>query len=208
METISIKNQITPNFSKSTDQLIPAIVQDEQTKEILMLGYMNEEAYLQTMESKKVTFYSRSRKQLWVKGETSGNYLTLKSISIDCDNDTLLVKALPCGPTCHTGNYSCFNSTSSEPFSLAYLEKIIEQRKQDSPERSYTARLFGKGINKIAQKVGEEAVEMVIEAKDQNNELFINEAADLMFHYLLLLNVKGFQLSDVVNVLELRHLGK
>jgi phosphoribosyl-ATP pyrophosphohydrolase/phosphoribosyl-AMP cyclohydrolase len=202
-----IKKQImnTINFNKNNDGLVPAVIQDVQTNEVLMLGYMNEEAYNITQKKNLVTFFSRSRKSIWTKGETSGNFLEVKEILMDCDNDTLLIKALPSGPTCHTGNYSCFCDTAKPPFSLSYLEEVIKQRKSESPDKSYTSRLLAKGINKIAQKVGEEAVELVIEAKDQNDELFTNEAADLLFHYLILLNAKGFSLNNIITVLAERH---
>ncbi len=186
--------------------LVPAIIQDNTTKKVLMLGYMNEEALRITQESGKVTFYSRSQQKLWTKGETSGNYLYLKDIKIDCDNDTLLIQAEPAGHVCHTGTDTCWaeENTSGIDF-LSHLEQVIEDRKSADAGKSYTKSLFDKGINKIAQKVGEEAVELVIEAKDNNDELFLNEAADLMFHYLVLLNQKGFRLNDVVKILEKRH---
>jgi phosphoribosyl-AMP cyclohydrolase / phosphoribosyl-ATP pyrophosphohydrolase len=194
-----------PNFEKATSGLLPAIVQDAQTNIVLMLGYMNKESYELTKSTGKVTFYSRSRQALWVKGETSGNFLLLDSMLVDCDNDTILVKAKPVGPTCHTGADTCFNEVNEKPFSLQYLEEVIESRRKESPDVSYTRRLFDKGINKVAQKVGEEAVELVIEAKDDNEDLFLGEAADLMFHYLVLLHSKGYQLQDVLKVLESRH---
>lgn len=191
---------------KKQNGLVPAIIQDNTTKKVLMLGYMNEEALKITQESGKVTFYSRSQQKLWTKGETSGNYLYLKDIKIDCDNDTLLIQADPAGPVCHTGTDTCWaeENTSGIDF-LSHLEQVIEERKSADAEKSYTKSLFDKGINKIAQKVGEEAVELVIEAKDNNDELFLNEAADLMFHYLVLLNQKGYRLNDVVKILEKRH---
>lgn len=192
------------NFSKSPDSLIPAIIQDAHTLQVLMLGFMNEEALQKTKAEGKVTFYSRTKKRLWTKGETSNNFLIVKEILEDCDNDTILIKAEPQGPTCHTGDTSCFGK-ANDSFSLQELEKVIIDRKNNPSEKSYTASLFAKGINKIAQKVGEEAVEIVIEAKDNNDELFLGEAADLMFHYLVLLQAKGFTLSDVVKVLEGRH---
>lgn len=197
---------MTIDFSKSTDGLVPAIIQDSHTLKVLMLGYMNEESYKKTVETKKVTFYSRSRNTLWTKGETSGNFLHLVSHSIDCDNDSILIQARPDGPTCHTGADTCFNesNTNSVEF-LQYLENVIQTRKKSPVEGSYTNKLFAKGINKIAQKVGEEAVELVIEAKDNNEELFLGEAADLMYHYLVLLTEKGYSLQDVVSVLEKRH---
>lgn len=193
------------NFTKYTDGLVPAIVQDANTLKILMLGFMNEAALQKTQELKKITFYSRSQQKLWTKGESSGNFLELKEILLDCDKDTLLVKANPMGPTCHKGDDTCFQEVNQSEFSLQYLEKVIIERRKESPENSYTRQLFDKGINKIAQKVGEEAVELVIESKDENDELFINEAADLMYHYLVLLQAKGFSLQDVINTLASRH---
>jgi phosphoribosyl-AMP cyclohydrolase / phosphoribosyl-ATP pyrophosphohydrolase len=193
------------DFKKYRDGLVPAIVQDFTTNKVLMLGFMDEAAFQKTMSEGKVVFYSRSRKRLWMKGEESGNFLLLKSISPDCDNDTLLIKAVPLGPVCHTGADTCWSEKNIKEDFLFYLESIINLRKQASPEDSYVAKLFSKGINKIAQKVGEEAVEMVIEAKDSSEELFLNESADLLFHYLILLNAKGYTLQDVINVLEERH---
>ncbi len=193
------------NFNKYTDGLVPAIVQDANTNKVLMLGFVNEEALKITQETGKATFYSRSQKKIWTKGETSGNLLNVVEILSDCDNDTILIKANPIGPTCHKGTDTCFNETNQSDFSLEYLESVINQRLSESPEKSYTRRLFDKGINKLAQKVGEEAVELVIEAKDENDDLFINEAADLMFHYLLLLKAKGFKLDDVISTLARRH---
>jgi len=193
-----------PDFEKFPDKLVPVIVQDASTSKVLMLGYMNDEAYNQTLISKKLTFYSRSKKRLWTKGETSSNYLFVKEILNDCDNDCLLIKANPAGPVCHTGADTCFNEINEGSF-LHQLEKIIESRKETKQQGSYVNSLFEKGINKIAQKVGEEAVELVIESKDNNEELFINEAADLLFHYLILLNAKGKSLSDIENILKQRH---
>jgi phosphoribosyl-AMP cyclohydrolase / phosphoribosyl-ATP pyrophosphohydrolase len=193
-----------PDFNKFPDKLIPVIVQDASTNKVLMLGYMNDEAYNQTIINQKTTFYSRSKKRLWTKGETSGNYLFVKEILNDCDNDCLLIKANPVGPVCHTGADTCFDENNEDNF-LNQLEKIIESRKETKRQGSYVNSLFEKGINKIAQKVGEEAVELVIESKDNNDELFINEAADLLFHYLILLNAKGKSLSDVEQALKLRH---
>lgn len=193
------------DFSKYTDGLVPAIIQDYDTHKVLMLGFMNETALQKTEETGKVTFYSRSRKRLWTKGEESGNFLILKSIAVDCDNDTLLVKVHPQGPTCHTGADTCWSEPNHSEDFLLYLQDIINLRKQVSPSESYVASMFAKGINKIAQKVGEEAVELVIEAKDDNKELFLGEAADLLFHYLLLLNAKGHTLADVLAVLRKRH---
>lgn len=193
------------DFGKYLDGLVPVVVQDFATQKVLMLGFMNEEALQRTEQLGKVTFYSRSKKRLWTKGEESGNFLMLKELLLDCDNDTILIKAYPLGPVCHTGADTCFSERNHHEDFLHQLEHIIELRKQVSPDESYVAKMFEKGINKIAQKVGEEAVELVIEAKDDNEELFINEAADLMFHYLLLLNAKGFNLQDVKQVLQKRH---
>lgn len=197
---------LQPDFSKSSDNLLPVIVQDDNTDKVLMLGYMNETALRQTEASGKVTFFSRSKGRLWTKGETSGNFLLVKEILLDCDADTLLIKATPIGATCHTGADTCFKETNQASSFLYTLEKIVEDRKNHTSEKSYTSDLFAKGINKIAQKVGEEAVELVIEAKDDNADLFLGEAADLMFHYLVLLQAKGFNLSDVENVLKKRHI--
>ena len=193
------------NFVKYSDGLVPVIVQDSETNIVLMLGFMNEEALSTTKEIGKVTFYSRTKKRLWTKGEESGNFLLLKELLVDCDKDTILIKANPVGPVCHTGADTCFNETNVESNFLKYLEDVIEQRKQVSPEESYVSKLFHKGLNKIAQKVGEEAVEVVIEAKDDNEELFLNESADLLFHYLILLNAKGFNLQKVIEILQKRH---
>lgn len=192
------------DFAKSGG-LIPVVVQDAATSVVLMLGYMNEAALRETIDSGKVTFFSRSKNRLWQKGETSGHFLRVVDIKSDCDRDALLVKAVPNGPVCHTGSDTCFDETNAEPGFLAHLESVIRSRKSGSPSESYTAALFAKGINKIAQKVGEEAVELVIEAKDDNRDLFLNEAADLLFHYLVLLNAKDASLSDVVAILEQRH---
>lgn len=196
---------MTVDFGKYADGLVPAIVQDFNTHKVLMLGFMNQEALTKTEESGKVTFYSRSKKRLWTKGEESGNFLELKSIAADCDNDTLLIQAHPLGPVCHTGADTCWSERNHSEDFLLYLEDIIRLRKQASPDESYVAKLFSKGINKVAQKVGEEAVELVIEAKDDNTELFLNEAADLLFHYLLLLNAKGHNLGSVIDILKKRH---
>ncbi len=202
------------DFDKNNDGLVPAIVQDSVTKKVLMLGYMNEEAYLKTNETKKVTFYSRTKKRLWTKGEESGNFLNLVSIKNDCDNDTLLVMVNPQGPTCHKGTDTCWAEDNEASYGfLSELEGVIAQRKKMSevePElredkNSYVVSLFDKGMNKIAQKVGEEAVEVVIEAKDNDENLFLNESADLLFHYLILLKAKGYSLKDVAKVLEGRH---
>jgi phosphoribosyl-ATP pyrophosphohydrolase/phosphoribosyl-AMP cyclohydrolase len=196
------------DFAKYTDGLAPAIVQDFHTHKVLMLGFMNEEALHKTEQTGKVTFYSRSKKRLWTKGEESGHFLELKSMAADCDHDTLLIKAHPLGPVCHTGADTCWSENNQSDNFLLYLEEIIRLRKQASPEDSYVAKLFSKGINKMAQKVGEEAVELVIEAKDNNEELFLNEAADLLFHYLLLLNAKGHNLQSVMDILQKRHHSK
>jgi len=193
-----------PDFSKYTDALLPVIIQDQYSNKVLMLGFMNEEAWNKTNIEKKVTFYSRSKNRLWTKGETSGNYLFVKEILTDCDNDTVLIKVYPAGPVCHTGNDTCFNEINTS-FTLQKLEEIINERKINPSENSYTSSLFGKGINKIAQKVGEEAVELVIESKDDDKEKFLGEAADLLFHYLVLLQAKGFTLKDVENILASRN---
>lgn len=193
------------DFDKNSG-LIPAIIQDAQTAKVLMMGYMNEEALSLTLSTKKVTFFSRSKQRLWTKGESSNNYLNLVSASIDCDNDTLLLQVNPEGPTCHTGSDTCWNDENkNDVVFLNYLTKVIAERRQLLPEESYVARLFSKGINKVAQKVGEEAVEVVIEAKDDNDELFLEESADLLFHYMMLLEAKGFTLKEVISVLKLRH---
>jgi phosphoribosyl-AMP cyclohydrolase / phosphoribosyl-ATP pyrophosphohydrolase len=194
------------DYTKSSDGLIPAIIQDAKTKTVLMLGYMNEEAYNKTLETKKVTFFSRSKNRLWTKGEESGNFLNLVAIKNDCDNDTFLVKVNPVGATCHTGLDTCWQELNNQEYGfISKLEKTIQERKENSSsEMSYVASLFEKGINKIAQKVGEEAIEVVIEAKDNNDKLFLDESADLLFHYLILLQAKGFKLQDVVTVLESR----
>ncbi|MGB0455553.1 MAG: bifunctional phosphoribosyl-AMP cyclohydrolase/phosphoribosyl-ATP diphosphatase HisIE [Flavobacteriaceae bacterium] len=192
------------NYNKNG--LVPAIVQDAQTKTVLMLGYMNKEALEITQKSKRVTFFSRSKNRIWTKGEESGNFLILKSLKIDCDGDTLLIKASPEGPTCHKGTDTCWEEKNTQDFGfLSDLEQVISNRKHTPNDASYVSSLFEKGINKIAQKVGEEAVETVIEAKDQNDELFLEESADLLFHYLILLQAKGYCLSDIVNVLKSRH---
>lgn len=191
-------------FEKYIDGLIPAIVQDYRTNKVLMLGFMNAEALEKTRELGKLTFFSRSKQRLWTKGETSGNFLLMKEILVDCDNDTLLIKAEPVGPVCHTGADTCFNE-NNEPDFLNELTNIIKSRFENRSERSYTSGLFDKGINKVAQKVGEEAVELVIEAKDNNDDLFLDEAADLLFHYMILLQAKGFTLDDVKKVLAERH---
>lgn len=193
------------NFNKYKDGLVPAIVQDAQTKTVLMLGFMNEEALVKTKELGKVTFFSRTKNRLWTKGEESGNYLNVVDIVVDCDNDTLLIKANPVGAVCHIGSDTCFNEENNTDNFLVELESIIKDRKNNPIAESYTSQLFAKGINKIAQKVGEEAVELVIEAKDNNKELFLNEAADLLFHYLILLQAKDLSLHNVISVLKERH---
>ena len=193
------------DFTKYPDGLVPAIIQDAATRKVLMLGFMNQEAVAKTQELQKVTFFSRSKNRLWTKGEESGNYLLLKDIKVDCDKDTLLIKATPQGPTCHTGADTCWNEKNITDNFLLELEQIIQDRKNNPTDKSYTSSLFAKGINKIAQKVGEEAVEIVIEAKDDNKELFLGEAADLLFHYMILLRAKDFSLDDVIEVLKGRH---
>ena len=193
------------DFDKYPDKLVPTIVQDAITSKVLMLGFMNEEAYTKTIDNKLVTFFSRSKNQLWTKGEKSGNFLELIDLLIDCDNDTILIKAIPKGPTCHTGSDTCFEEKNTNDSFLNTLEQIIEQRKTSNDTNSYVKSLFDKGINKIAQKVGEEAVELVIEAKDNNDDLFLNEAADLLFHYLILLQAKGFNLQKIEHILQQRH---
>lgn len=201
METLTI------DFAKN-EGLVPCIVQDANTNVVLMLGYMNEEAYTKTQQEKRVTFYSRSKQRLWTKGETTQHYLNVVSIAIDCDQDTLLIKAIPEGPTCHTGADTCFNEVNRKAWSIHTLEEIVQERKANPNATSYTNKLLASGINKVAQKVGEEAVELVIESKDNNEELFLGEAADLMYHYLVLLAAKGFTLRDVEQVLEKRHVKK
>lgn len=192
------------DFTKYLDRLVPAIIQDAKTNKVLMLGFMNEEALNKTKELNKVTFFSRSKNRLWTKGEESGNFLNVVEILKDCDKDTLLIKAEPVGPVCHTGADTCFDEKNKPSSFLFELENIIANRLKNPLEGSYTNKLFNRGINKMAQKVGEEAVELVIEAKDTNDELFINEAADLMYHYILLLQAKGFKLNDVAKVLKSR----
>lgn len=194
------------DYSKNNG-LVPAIIQDAETLKVLMLGYMNEDALKKTLETKLVTFFSRTKQRLWTKGEDSGNVLNLVSINLDCDSDTLLIKVNPKGPTCHKGNDTCWNEDNKQNFGfLSELEMIIESRKNNaSEESSYVASLFAKGINKIAQKVGEEAVEVVIEAKDSNDDLFLNESADLLFHYMILLQAKGYKLNDIATLLKERH---
>ncbi len=193
----------TINFQKS-DGLIPCVVQDHITNKVLMVGFMNKEAIEKTVKENRVTFFSRSKNRLWTKGETSGNFLHVREVLVDCDNDTLLIKAKPDGPTCHKGTDTCFNEKNNAS-QIYFLENIINDRKANPLEGSYTNKLLSSGINKIAQKVGEEAVELIIEAKDSNKELFLNEAADLMYHYLVLLAAKGCNLNDVNEVLKKRH---
>lgn len=194
---------MNPDFTKG---LLPAIVQDIDTHKVLMLGYMNQEALEKTKKEKKVTFYSRSKQRLWTKGETSSNYLYVKEILLDCDKDSILIKASPAGPVCHTGSDTCFDEKNVNTISfLTHLKNTIRDRKNQPSAKSYTTELFEKGINKIAQKVGEEAVELVIEAKDDNDELFKNEAADLIYHLLVLLEAKNVDLDAVINVLQNRH---
>ncbi|MFT5755239.1 MAG: phosphoribosyl-ATP pyrophosphohydrolase/phosphoribosyl-AMP cyclohydrolase [Flavobacterium sp.] len=194
------------DFTKNNDGLIPAIIQDNETKNVLMLGYMNKEALDKTLETQKVTFFSRSKNRLWTKGEESGNFLNLVSVKNDCDNDTLLIQVNPVGPTCHTGSDTCWQENNNQEYGfISKLESIIQNRKENADsEKSYVASLFEKGINKIAQKVGEEAIEVVIEAKDSNDDLFLSESADLLFHYLILLQAKGFKLNDVISILKQR----
>jgi len=195
------------NFNKNNDGLIPVIIQNYLNEQVLMLGYMNEEAYRKTINEGIVTFFSRSKNRLWTKGETSGNFLHLKEVLLDCDNDTILIKVKPEGVTCHTGSESCFGKKTEKGF-LYELEQIISDRINENCEDSYTNKLYKRGINKIAQKVGEEAVEVVIESKDQNDELFKNEAADLIYHFLILLKAKGFKLKDIEKILKNRDSGK
>lgn len=197
---------MTINFDKSPDGLVPAVIQDADTGKVLMLGYMNQEAYEKTVAENIVTFFSRSKQRLWTKGETSNNFLHVREILVDCDGDTLLIKASPAGPVCHTGADTCFNEVNlGKGQFLNYLQQVIHDRKVNPSDQSYTASLFNKGVNKIAQKVGEEAVELVIEAKDNNDHLFKGEAADLLFHFLVLLEHKNIQLDDIVAVLQGRH---
>jgi len=193
-----------PDFSKYSDGLVPAVIQDSATGVVLMLGFMNEEALQLTHSSGNVTFWSRSKNRLWTKGEESGNFLRVIEVRIDCDNDTLLIKANPVGPVCHTGADTCWNEMNTGDF-IRQMERVIQSRKGVDPKTSYTAELYSKGINKIAQKVGEEAVELVIEAKDDDREKFLGEAADLLFHYTVLLSAKGFAIKDVEEVLRARH---
>ncbi|RYY69639.1 MAG: bifunctional phosphoribosyl-AMP cyclohydrolase/phosphoribosyl-ATP diphosphatase HisIE [Chitinophagaceae bacterium] len=199
---------MNPDFKKYPDGLLPCIVQDDKTNKVLMLGFMNEAALEQTKQTSRVTFYSRSKQRLWTKGETSGNYLQMLDLLPDCDNDTLLVKAIPHGPVCHTGSDTCFSEINQSDDFLSKLEEVINDRIAHPSEGSYINGLFARGINKIAQKVGEEAIELVIEAKDDNISLFKDEAADLLFHYLLLLKAKGVSLADITDVLRKRHSDK
>lgn len=192
------------NFSKYLDGLVPAIIQDAETDKVLMLGFMNPEALQKTISTSKITFFSRTKNRLWTKGEESGNFLNLVSLAIDCDQDSLLIKVNPVGPVCHTGADTCWNENNQPSNFLFQLEQTIEQRSKASIEDSYTAKMLAKGINKVAQKVGEEAVELVIEAKDNDKSLFLGEAADLLFHYLLLLKAKDYKLHEVINVLKER----
>ena len=199
---------MTINFNKHPDGLVPAIVQDASTKRVLMLGYMNQEAVNTTQEKQQITFYSRSKKRLWTKGEESGHFLQLVDMAVDCDQDTLLIQANPVGPSCHTGDDTCWGENNRPSYGfLTALEEVIADRKNNPSDKSYVARLFAKGMNKIAQKVGEEAVETVIEAKDENSDLFLNESADLLFHLMILLQAKGHRLDDVVQILEERQKG-
>jgi phosphoribosyl-ATP pyrophosphohydrolase/phosphoribosyl-AMP cyclohydrolase len=191
------------DFSKGNG-LVPVVIQDNNTQQVLMVGYMNEEAFNKTTKENIVTFFSRSKNRLWTKGETSGNYLYVDEILIDCDNDSILIKVDPAGPVCHTGSISCFGDDTAKGF-IYELEQIINQRIESDAEESYTNKLFKKGINKVAQKVGEEAVELVIEAKDDNIDLFKNEAADLLYHLLILLKAKGVTLESIEEVLKERH---
>ena len=194
------------DFNKNAEGLVPAIIQDATSKNVLMLGFMNQEALEITQNTKKVTFFSRTKNRLWTKGEESGNFLNLVDLKLDCDNDTLLIFVNPSGPTCHTGSDTCWNDSNLTSYGfISKLEETIENRIENADaSNSYVASLFKKGINKIAQKVGEEAVEVIIEAKDDNDDLFLNESADLLFHYLLLLQAKGFKLNDVVEILKAR----
>ncbi len=201
---MTINEKMKINFEKYADSLVPAIVQDAETNKILMLGFMNAESFEETKKSGKVTFFSRSRRTLWTKGETSGNFLDVKDVLLDCDSDTILIKAKPTGAVCHTGADTCFDEANESENFLFELEKIIRDRRKNPSENSHTSNLFAKGINKIAQKVGEEAVELIIEAKDENEELFKAEAADLLYHFLVLLAKKNVSLADVLQVLKNR----
>ena len=196
---------MTLNFKKYSDGLVPAVIQDAETNKVLMLGFMNEAALNKTIALQQVTFFSRSKSRLWTKGEESGHFLFVQEIKVDCDADTLLIKVNPAGPVCHTGADTCWNEKNDADNFLEKLENIIAERKNNPDEKSYTSSLFEKGINKIAQKVGEEAIELVIEAKDDHEDLFKGEAADLLFHYLILLQAKGFRLNDITQVLKSRY---
>ena len=195
---------MTIDFNKNAEGLVPAIIQDATSKNVLMLGYMNLEAFEKTQITKKVTFFSRTKNRLWTKGEESGNFLNLVDLKLDCDNDTLLIQVNPVGPTCHKGSETCWNEDNNQSFGfISKLEDTISSRIENADtQKSYVASLFAKGINKVAQKVGEEAVEVVIEAKDNNDDLFLEESADLLFHYLMLLQAKGYKLNSVVDVLK------
>lgn len=193
-----------PNFEKYPDGLVPAIIQDDRTQQVLMLGYMNEIAWQKTLQTEEVTFFSRSKQALWKKGESSGNWLELVSMTLDCDQDALLVRALPQGPTCHTGSYSCFGKQQPQGF-LGQLEGVIEARLRDADRESYTQKLAASGLAKVAQKVGEEAVETVIEALKEGEDHLLEESADLLYHWLLLLQIKGHALVEVERVLQDRH---
>jgi len=191
---------------KKLNGIIPAIIQDSLTDRVLMLGFMNAEAFEKTQKEGKVTFFSRTKNRLWTKGEESGNFLHVEEILEDCDNDTLLIKVIPEGPVCHTGSDTCFDEINQGGVGfISRLQDLVQQRKEEMPENSYTTTLFKAGINKIAQKVGEEAVELVIESKDNNDDLFLNEAADLVYHLLVLLSARGYGITDVAGVLEQRH---
>lgn len=198
-------NDIKPDFLKYADGLLPAIIQDADTNVVLMLGYMNKEAMNKTTQTRLVTFYSRTRQRLWTKGEVSKNYLHLIDMKLDCDSDALLIKARPDGPVCHTGTDTCFNEENANDNFLLTLEKIILDRRKNPKEKSYTSTLFKKGLNAVAQKVGEEAIELIIEAKDNDAVQFKQEAADLLFHYIVLLSAKGFTLNDIIDVFKERH---
>jgi len=196
---------MNPNFDK-LNGLIPAIIQDHRTGMVLMLGFMNPEAYEKTCNEKRVTFYSRTKKRLWTKGEESGNHLQVIEIRLDCDQDTLLISVIPDGPVCHTGTLSCFGDDINVPlYFISVLQNILRSRKEEKPEGSYTAELFRKGINAIAQKLGEEAVELIIESKEKDDYKFLNESADLLFHLMILLIDRGYSLEDVAEVLKKRH---
>jgi phosphoribosyl-ATP pyrophosphohydrolase/phosphoribosyl-AMP cyclohydrolase len=190
---------------KKLNGIVPAIIQDAKSHKVLMLGFMTPEALEKTKEEGRVTFFSRTKNRLWTKGEESGNFLKVEEILEDCDQDTLLIRATPAGPVCHTGSDTCFNEQNTDSSFIQQLQELIHSRKEEMPEGSYTTSLFEKGINKIAQKVGEEAVELVIESKDDDDDLFLNEAADLLYHLLVLLSAKGKDIKDVSSILEQRH---